>query len=135
MSEGAKVFVIVVGCWQESVKCWDPCRRKHSGASDDWKWCKARTNKGSRKMEMVKKRGKGTNTCSNNKMQKYKFCDLLANPPTMNPDIGALPKCLARFSMSEKEGKRKTQTSRMIGNVAKEEKLAKNLRAMSRDFS
>ena len=84
MSEGAKVFVIVVGCWQESVKCWDPCRRKHSGASDDWKWCKARTNKGSRKMEMVKKRRKGTNTCCNNKMQKYKFWDLLANPPTMS---------------------------------------------------
>ena len=27
------------------------------------------------------------------------------------------------------------QTNRMIGNVAKEDKLAKNLRAMSRDFS
>ena len=35
-------------------------------------------------MEMVKKRRKGTNTCSNNKMQKYKFWDLLANPPTMS---------------------------------------------------
>ena len=34
-----------------------------------------------------------------------------------------------------KRRERKIQTTRMIGNVAKEEKLAKNLRAMSRDFS
>ena len=37
--------------------------------------------------------------------------------------------------MLQKEGKTNIQTNRMIGNVAKEEKLAKNLRAMSRDFS
>ena len=97
---------------------------------------------------MVKKRGKGTNTCSNNKMQKYKFWDLLANPPTMSLILllcsnvwGGKHGGEDWSKLTEQPGtifnvrKRKTQTSRMIGNVAKEEKLAKNLRAMSRDFS
>ena len=99
-------------------------------------------------MEMVKKRRKGKNTYSNNKMQKYKFWDLLANPPTMSLILllcsnvwGGKHGGEHWSKLTEQPGtifnvrKRKTQTSRMIGNVAKEEKLAKNLRAMSRDFS
>ena len=39
------------------------------------------------------------------------------------------------FKRLQKEGKTNIQRNRMIGNVAKEDKLAKNLRAMSRDFS
>ena len=52
-------------------------------------------------------------------------------------NVWALKKCKppGMIFNVRKRRERKIQTTRMIGNVAKEEKIAKNLRAMSRDFS